>query len=135
MPEEEKEIEEVEKPTVLTGFNKVLEILANKISRKAALIALAMVLIYLLSITPTVSELTTIVAVMCGLAVFGVVLQFVIDFFKRWRQEEEKENSSAKEKRIIIWIGKPIGDGSSPLNCRACNEPCAFDSHPIRSFF
>ena len=98
MPEEEKEIEEVEKPTVLTGFNKVLEILANKISRKAALIALAMVLIYLLSITPTVSELTTIVAVMCGLAVFGVVLQFVIDFLNAGDKKRRKKIAAQKKK-------------------------------------
>ena len=94
MSNEEKEIEEVEKPSTLTGIPRVLEILANKISRKAALIALAMVLIYLLAVTPTVTELLKIVGVLCGLAVFGVILQYHIDHINakaRMKQKKKKE--------------------------------------------
>ena len=99
MPEEKEEIV-APKETPLTGFNRVLEILAGKISRKLALIGLAMVLIYLLAITPTVTSLLTIVAILSGLAIFGVLLQFVIDYVNIVRRDkrnrETREDSSSR---------------------------------------
>jgi len=86
-----------EKAPLLVGFNRVLEILAGKISRKAALIALAMVLIYLLAVTPTVSSLLVIVAVVSGLAIFGVMLQFVIDYMNANKREELKRLKKIKD--------------------------------------
>ena len=88
--------EEEKKPSILTGFNKVLEILANKISKKAALTALAMVLICILALNPIVTKLITVMVVVAGLAVFGVVLQFVIDYInagnrKKRKKDQEKE--------------------------------------------
>lgn len=91
LDEPEKVIKKKERVPLLAGFNRVLEILADKISRKAALIALAMVLIYLLAVTPTVSSLLIMAAVIASLAIFGVVLQFIIDYTKAKKREELKE--------------------------------------------
>lgn len=104
MAEEEKEIQEIEKPNILTGFNRVLEILANKISKKAALIAVAMILVYLLAnylftiiATVTVTNVLTVMGIICGLAIFGVMLQFIIDYMnasnKRKAMEKKKEEA------------------------------------------
>lgn len=62
-----------------TPGNKVLSILARKLSRKAALIGMAMVLIYLLAVTPTVTSLLVCICVIAGLAVFGSLLQWSQD--------------------------------------------------------
>jgi hypothetical protein len=97
MAEEEKLQEE--KTTILTGFNRVLEILANKISRKAALLALAMVLTYLLAVTPTVTELLTVVGVICGLAIFGVMLQFIIDYINAGNKKKALEKKEEKDQK------------------------------------
>ena len=97
MAEKETTSEEPKKTGILAGFSKVLEILANKVSKKAALIALSMVLTYLLVITPPLSTLLTIntllivIGVVNGIAVFGVVLQFVIDYINAEKREKRKE--------------------------------------------
>ena len=89
---EEKETPEINS----SGITRVLEIIANKVSKKAALIAMAMILTYLLAITPTVVELLTIVGVICGLAVFGVLLQYSIDFMNAKNKRLEKINKVVK---------------------------------------
>ena len=74
------------------GLVRVLEILANKVSRKAAIIGMAMILIYLLAVTPTVTTINilTIVGIIAGLSVFAVVLQWTIDKKNaKYRQERE----------------------------------------------
>jgi hypothetical protein len=99
MGEEEKK--EIEKQSVLTGFNKVLEIIANKISKKAALLALAMLLIYLLGtyllsliVIVEFIHVLIVMGIISGLAVFGVVLQFVIDYLNaETRKKEKKEDT------------------------------------------
>lgn len=76
----------------LTGIVRVLEILANKVSRKAALIGMTMVLIYLLAVTPTVTvvNVITIILILTGLAVFGSILQWTIDRKNaKYRQERD----------------------------------------------
>ena len=74
------------------GFNKVLEILANKMSRKAAIIALAMVLIYLLAVTPTVSSLVLSIMAIAGLSLFFTILQAVVDYNRKDKKKKEKDN-------------------------------------------
>lgn len=58
---------------------KVLEILANKISRKAVIIAMAMTLIYMLAVLPNVAQIIVFISVIAGLAVFYTLLQFYLD--------------------------------------------------------
>jgi len=70
--EQKKEIIKVP----LTG---VLEILANKVSRKAVIVAMAMVLIYLLAATPNVAEVIFFIVAIAGLAVFFTLLQWILD--------------------------------------------------------
>ena len=67
---------------MLEGFAKVLEVIANKISRKASIIALGMVLLYLLGSTPTSPMLIFSSIIIGGLAVFFTILQWVIDIKK-----------------------------------------------------
>lgn len=102
MAEEEKSQEE--KIPALTGFNRVLEILANKISKKAALIAMAMVLVFLLAnylftLIPalTVNQVFIVMGIICGLAVFGVTLQYSIDY---QNAKNRKEILEKKEKDL-----------------------------------
>ena len=61
------------------GFSGVLQIIANKLSKKAAVIGLAMVLIYLLSATPTTPQLVFSVVVLAGLSIFYSMLQWLLD--------------------------------------------------------
>ena len=70
---------EEEQNTSKVPFTNVLEILANKVSRKAAVVGMAMVLIYLLAATPNVAEVIVFIFAIAGLAVFFTVLQWIID--------------------------------------------------------
>ena len=95
---DEKEKDQ-EKELTTTGIVRVLEILANKVSRKAAIVGMAMVLIYLLAVTPTVvTDVLVIIGFITGLAIFVTVLQWTIDKkVAKYRQElklekKEKEN-------------------------------------------
>ena len=60
-------------------FTNVLEILANKVSRKATIIAMAMILIYLLAATPGVTEVILFTGAIAGLAIIFTLLQWIID--------------------------------------------------------
>jgi len=77
--EENEETYEVVKTSSTAGISGVLQILANKVSRKAAIVALAMVLVYLLAITPTVKSLVLVACIITGLAVFFTILQWILD--------------------------------------------------------
>ena len=81
MAEEEKKTtaNENEQPVSKIPFTNVLEILANKVSRKAVIVAMAMILIYLLAATPNVAEVLLFVGAITGLAVFFTLLQWIID--------------------------------------------------------
>ncbi len=75
---------------MLDGFSKVLEILAGKISRKAAVITLAMILIYFIAVTPTVTSILLSIGVISGLAVFFTILQWIIDLKEGKKKEKEE---------------------------------------------
>ena len=81
-------------------MTKVLEILANKVSRKASIIALAMVLIYLIAATPNVATAMAFIVPIAGLAVFFTFLQWILDAVwgrrgkgKKNKDDEVKEDS------------------------------------------
>ena len=60
-------------------MKEVLQTLANRISRKAILLMTAMLLIYMIVVTPTVVHAVIAIGVIAGLSVIGVGLQFYID--------------------------------------------------------
>jgi len=78
MADEEKP-KEKQKEVVKIPFTGILEILARKVSRKATIVAMAMLLIYLLAATPNVAEVLIFVGAIAGLAVFFTLLQFFVD--------------------------------------------------------
>lgn len=88
-------IEEI--PNTVPGIAGVLQILASKVSRKAAIVALAMVLVYLLAVTPTVQEVVFITCVITGLAVFFTILQWILDKKKTKVKLKILERTSKKE--------------------------------------
>ena len=74
-------------------MNNVLEILANRISRKAILLMTAMILVYMICITPTVIHAIIAIGVIAGLAVLGVFLQFYIDCKKAKKSKKTNTES------------------------------------------
>ncbi len=82
---------------MLEGFSKVLEVLANKVSRKAAIVALAMILIYMIAIAPSVANVLLFTISIIGLAVFFTTLQWILDFIYGRRSDNKKQK---KEKEI-----------------------------------
>ena len=60
-------------------MNEILKILAEKTSRKAVLLTFAMILVYMVVITPNVIHAIIAIGSICGLAVLGVLLQFYLD--------------------------------------------------------
>lgn len=84
-------------------FTNVLEILANKVSRKAAVIGIAMILIYMLAATPNVPEALIFIIAIAGLAMFFTVLQWIIDLKNDDNKKQKKETSPE--------LGGSIGDG------------------------
>jgi len=64
---------------MLEGIAEVLKILANKISRKAAVITIAMFLVYMLSSTPTASYVVFCVVTVSLLSVIFTFIQYIID--------------------------------------------------------
>ena len=63
----------------MLDFTKFFEILAGKISRKAIVIAMAMVLLFLLGTNPASIYVYFIGGLIAFLALFSVILQFCID--------------------------------------------------------
>lgn len=76
---EKEKKKEITKEAAKVPFNGILDILARKVSRKASIIAMAMILIYLLAATPAVTEILLFVGTIGGLAVFFTILQFIVD--------------------------------------------------------
>jgi type IV secretory pathway VirB2 component (pilin) len=74
-----------------TPFTNVLEILANKVSRKAAVVGLAMVLIYLLAATPNIAQALIFIIAIAGLAIFFTTLQWVIDLKSDGKKTRKKK--------------------------------------------
>ena len=83
MPEEKDTdiLEVIEKPVDEKGFIGVLQILVSKISKKAVIVAIAMILIYLLAagVTTVPDKYIFTVCVIAGLAVFFTTLQWILD--------------------------------------------------------
>lgn len=71
--------ENKKKDNIRIPFTGVMEILASKISRKATIVAMAMVLIYLLAATPNVAQVLFFIGAIAGLAVFFTLLQWILD--------------------------------------------------------
>lgn len=69
---------------------EVLKVLAEKISRKAILLMTAMILIYMICVTPTVIHALIAIAAICGLCLIGVFLQFYIDLKKDRNRNKNK---------------------------------------------
>ena len=81
-------------------FTNVLEILASKVSRKATIIAMAMILIYLLAATPGVTEVLLFTGAIAGLAIIFTLLQWVIDIrddSKDRRGKRKNKDSTSEE--------------------------------------
>jgi type IV secretory pathway VirB2 component (pilin) len=74
-----------------TPFTNVLEILANKVSRKAAVVGLAMVLIYLLAATPNIAQALIFIIAIAGLAIFFTTLQWIIDLKSDGKKTRKKK--------------------------------------------
>jgi len=64
---------------MLEGMTKVLEVLANKVSRKATIVALAMILIYMIAATPNVTLAMSFIVPIASLAAFFTILQWILD--------------------------------------------------------
>ena len=79
---------------MLSEFAKTLEILANKVSRKASIITIGMILLFLIATAESVNHLIFISVMITGLVVFFTILQFIIDI-----KEGRKERIVEKEKK------------------------------------
>ena len=76
-------------------MKEVLQTLADKVSRKAILLMTAMVLIYMIVITPTVVHAIVAIAVIATLSVIGVILQYRID-----RNRDPNTKKKIKEEEL-----------------------------------
>ena len=74
---------------MLEGMTKVLEILANKVSRKASIVMVGMLLLFLIATAETVNNLIFMSIMIVGLVVFFTVLQWILDI-KNGRKEKEE---------------------------------------------
>ncbi|KKN20511.1 hypothetical protein LCGC14_0934830 [marine sediment metagenome] len=91
--------------TEKVGFGKVLETLASRISRKAIIAALAMILIYMLAVNPTVvPELVFVVFVITGLAIYTSFMQWILDK-KSLDKEVKLKEIQAKQDELISTNG------------------------------
>lgn len=63
-------------------MKEVLKVLASRISRKAIILTVGMILIYMAIVTPGVVALKLAVGSIGGLATLGAVMQFYIDIKK-----------------------------------------------------
>ena len=79
------------------GFSKFLEILAEKISRKAAVITVAMVLLYLLGASPTSPMLVFSSVAIGSLAVGVTILQWIQDMKKDHLIKKIKDDEENKD--------------------------------------
>ena len=61
------------------NITKILIALINRISKKAAIISLAMILIYLLGTAGVVNNLILCIVIITGLAVLFTILQVVVE--------------------------------------------------------
>ena len=76
-------------------MKEVLQTLADRVSRKAILLMTAMVLIYMIVITPTVVHAVVAIVVIAALSVLGVILQYRID-----RNRDPNTKKKIKEEEL-----------------------------------
>ena len=74
---------------MLEGMTKVLEILANKVSRKASVVTIGMLLLFLIATADNVNNLIFMSIMITGLVVFFTILQWILDI-KNGRKEKEE---------------------------------------------
>jgi len=74
---------------MLESLSKPLEVLFGKISRKAAITALAMTFIYLICIASSVNYGILCIGIITGLALIFTFLQFFLD--KKTNKEKDRE--------------------------------------------
>ena len=60
-------------------MKEVLKTLASRISRKAILLTVAMILIYMVVITPSAVHAIVAISIIAGLGLIGTLLQFYLD--------------------------------------------------------
>lgn len=93
---ETKEKQDEEIVEVSDGFVGVLQIIANKLSKKAAVVGLSMVLIYLLSATPMAPKLVFSICVLAGLGIFYSTLQWILD-----RKQQNARLKIVQRKQVV----------------------------------
>jgi len=102
---------------MLEGLTKILEILANKVSRKAAIIAIAMILVYMIAAAPEAVHVGFIVFAICFLAIVFTVLQWVLDYKQLKKtgiiqseseEDLEQELNLSSDKNLLIGNGDEI---------------------------
>ena len=69
-------------------MKEVLKVLASRISRKVILLAIAMILTYMLVVTPNAVHILIAMLVICSLALIGVALQYKLDNKESEKKEE-----------------------------------------------
>lgn len=77
-------------------MKEVLQTLASRISRKAILLMTAMILIYMLVVTPTVVHALVAMGVIAGLSIIGVLLQYSTDRNKIKKGKSPEDESDSK---------------------------------------
>lgn len=70
-------------------MKEVLSTLAGRISRKAILLTVAMVLVYMVVVTPNVIHAIIAISVITSLGVLGTILQFYLD--KKALEHKQKD--------------------------------------------
>ena len=88
-----------------TSFSKVFDTLAERISRKAIIVAIAMILLYLLAVNTAVSELLIMSVLISALAVFAAVLQWILDK-KALEKEIKLKELEQKQEDLIETVKK-----------------------------
>lgn len=83
---------------MLEGLTDVLKILAEKVSRKAAVITIAIFLIYALGVSPSVNSMLLCVLTIGGLAILFTFLQAYIDNKNAEAKIKDNEEKEAKKK-------------------------------------
>ena len=82
---------------MLEGMTKVLEILANKVSRKASIVTVGMLLLFLIATAETVNNLIFMSIMITGLVVFFTILQWILDIKDGRKEKEEVEKEEERK--------------------------------------
>ena len=91
---------------MLDGFSQILKILVSKISRKAAVITISMILIYLLGSSSTSAHVGLCVGVISFLSIFFTLIQAFIDNKTIISRESKEEDFLAPNKKNLLDFNK-----------------------------